>query len=279
MNHRLKRILQSLLVNDICWAIASPFVYAGKRLSLSRENYKNRKTEDENLALCSEIFSSKTVLHGLLKGLVYNGIEATGSSIYAKLLGSYEMEIMPALQSLLSRPYSNFVNIGSDEGFYAVGVARLLPGIHVVAFDCNKRAQEKCRELAETNKVEDRVVVKGCFNMKELLLNNKPGKTLFIIDCEGCENEMITKEFVDHFKNADLVIELHYEQGPMILSKLNGLFAATHRITVIKALTDHERVMNYRFTELDHLSYEQKKFILNERDGYMEWFVAEALTD
>src|SRR6478752_5182038 len=130
MNHRLKRTLQSLLVNDICWFIALPFVYAGKRLSLSRENYKNRKTEDENLAFCSEIFSARTVLHGPFTGLVYNGIEATGSSVYAKLLGSYETEIMPALETLLTKPYSNFVNIGSDEGFYAVGVARLSPGIH-----------------------------------------------------------------------------------------------------------------------------------------------------
>ena len=83
-----------------------------------------------------------------------------------------------------------------------------------------KKRRKKCRALAAINKVEDRVVVKGCFDIKELMLNNRPGKTLFIIDCEGCENEIITKEFIAHFINADLVIELHYEQAPMILSKL-----------------------------------------------------------
>lgn len=277
MNYRLKRTLQLLLVNDICWFIASPLIYVSKRLALSRENYKNRNNEDGNAAICNKIFSAKIILHGLFKGLIYNDIKATGSSIYAKLLGSYEMEIMPALQMLLTKSYNNFINIGCDEGYYAVGIARFLPGINVVAFDCNKKAQKKCKILAEINAVQDRVSVKGCFDINGLALINAQRKTLFIIDCEGCENVIITKEFIHIFPNADFIIELHYEQNPMILSKLNGLFTATHKVALIKALSDHERIRDYQFSELDNLTYEQKKFILNERDGFMEWFIAEAV--
>ena len=277
MTLRIKRILQSILVNDICWLILTPFVYAGSRLALSRANYKNREKETENTSICEILFKEKKVLHGLFKGLRYNSVKATGSNIYAKLLGSYELEIMPALQKLLHKQYNSFINIGCDEGYYTVGIASILPDINVVAFDCNSKAQEKCKTLACINNVQDRVVVKGCFDVTELAPPENQKKILFLIDCEGCENEIITGGLVQIFKNADFIIELHYQQHPLILSKLNELFATTHKITLIKALSDHERIMNYQFAELNDLTYRQKQFLLNERDGFMEWFFAESI--
>ena len=35
--------------------------------------------------------------------------------------------------------------------------------------------------------------------------------------------------------------------------------------------------MIYQFPELADLTYEQKKFILNERNEFMEWFIAESI--
>ncbi len=61
------------------------------------------------------------------------------------------------------------------------------------------------------------------------------------------------------FAKADFTIELHYEQNPQVLSKMENLFAATHRISLIRALCDHERVMNYTFPELENLTYDPKK--------------------
>src|SRR6188768_1189017 len=151
MRSAIKGFLQLLFVNDISWKLASPFVYVAKRLVQARSNYVNQKSE--NLALCENIFSKKQVLNGLFKGLVYDDIRATGSRTYAKLLGSYELELIPVLKRLIAAPYSELINIGCDEGYYAVGLARLLPGLHVTAFDCNKTAREKCNSLALINGV------------------------------------------------------------------------------------------------------------------------------
>lgn len=274
MKHNKKRLLQALLVNDICWAIAAPFVYVARRLALSRENYIQRKTEDENIALCEKIFFKQEVKNGLFKGLQFNQIKPTGSSIYAKLLGSYELELEPVLKNLLTQNFTHLVNVGCDEGYYAVGIALFLPGINVIAFDCNKIAQEKCWALAAVNNVQQQVVVKGCFAENEITSIKNGGKTLFIIDCEGCEDNIITQTLIADFAKASFVIELHYQQAPEILEKLQQIFTNTHSITLVKALSDHERILQYRFAELEGLSYKQKEFILTERNNYMEWFIA-----
>jgi precorrin-6B methylase 2 len=277
MKYKKKRLLQALLVNDICWGIAAPFVYVAKRLALSRVNYKNRKNEDENIALCDTLFFKQEVKNGLFKGLRFNNIKPTGSSIYSKLLGSYELELEPVMQNLLTENFSHLINIGCDEGYYAVGIARILPGINVIAFDCNKNAQEKCKALAVLNNVRQQIEVKGCFAEKDISSLKNAGKTLFIIDCEGCEENIITQKLIADFATASFVIELHYQQAPLILETLQQMFSSTHRIILVKALSDHERIMQFRFAELEGLSYQQKEFIVTERNNYMEWFIATPL--
>lgn len=276
MNFKYKRILQHLFVNDFCWYIASPFIYISKRLMLSRENFITRKAEDENTAICSRLFFQKTVLNGIFKELHFENIKATSSSIYSKLLGSYELELAPVLQKLLANPYTHFINVGCDEGYYAVGIAKLKPGIKVIAFDCNKTAGERCKVLAKANLALDNITVKGCFSFTEIDDIPAQSKTLFIIDCEGCENDIINAGLIKKFTTADFIVELHYQENPLILSKLQQLFSATHKISLINALSDHERVMNYDFPELENLSYTQKDFILNERNGFMQWLIAES---
>lgn len=278
MNSKVKRVIQHLLVNDGSWFALTPFIYLSRRLEASRVNYKNRKREAECLLLCKKIFKEETVLHGMFTGMKYAGVHATGSSVYAKLLGSYESEISNSLQILLKKEYSILINIGCDEGYYAVGIAMHFPKLKVYAFDCNKKAQERCNTLARLNNVANNISVSGCFDIAQLPNWDEKTKSLFIIDCEGCENEIFTARLVAASKHADLIIELHYQVNPEVLSKLQSIFYATHKLSLINALSDHERVMNYKFDELDTLSYQQKDFILNERNGFMQWLIAEAIS-
>jgi hypothetical protein len=277
MKHSKKRILQYLLVNNICWFFAAPFVYIAKRLELSRANFKQIKTEDENIAICNKIFFKKEVIRGFFKGLIYGDVKPTGSSIYAKLLGCYELEIQPIVQQTLNNNFNNLVNIGSDEGYYAVGFARANSNLKVAAFDCNKNAQKKCKQLAEINNVHQQIDVKGCFNETDINHLKNIGKTLFIVDCEGCEDVVITKKLVSDFATATFIIELHYQPAPMVFENLQQVFKNNHRIKIIKALTDHERVVQYQYPELQGLTYQQKEYILSERFNYMEWLIAEPL--
>ena len=274
MKLKYKRILQSIFVNDIIWYILYPSIFVAKRLELSRQNFIHRKTEDENIAICEKLFAGEQVLNGIFKGLKFKNIKATGSSIYAKLLGSYEMELEPVLQKMFKRKYDYFINVGCDEGYYAVGIAKKIPGVKVIAFDCNKDAQKRCSALAELNQVQQSINIKGCFSLNEIEAVATENNILFIVDCEGCENEIITQYLINKFTTADFIIELHFEKVPLVLLKLQELFAASHHISLINALSDHERVLHCKFSEIEHLSYQQQKFILEEREGFMQWLIA-----
>jgi len=59
-----------------------------------------------------------------------------------KILGCYEAEITPAVEEAISRNYRTMLDVGCAEGYYAVGLARGVPGSVVYA-----GVDEKCRSL------------------------------------------------------------------------------------------------------------------------------------
>ena len=50
-----------------------------------------------------------------------------GSVLIPKLLGSYEQELQPLLQRLAAQNYSEIVDIGCAEGYYAIGLGGCFP--------------------------------------------------------------------------------------------------------------------------------------------------------
>ena len=72
-----------------------------------------------------------TVRRGPLEGLTYP-LDLVGKvdALVPKLIGSYEAELHESLEELLA---PTVVNIGSADGYYSVGLARL--GLSVRAFD------------------------------------------------------------------------------------------------------------------------------------------------
>src|SRR2546423_12652663 len=70
-----------------------------------------------------------------------------------KLLGTYELELHPAVERLIASRPTTVVNVGAAEGYYAVGLARRLPDARILAFDIDERSQEHCRRLAALNGV------------------------------------------------------------------------------------------------------------------------------
>jgi hypothetical protein len=51
----------------------------------------------------------------------YAQVRATCSSVLSKLLGTYESELHPVLHEILIKPYELIVDVGSAEGYYAIG--------------------------------------------------------------------------------------------------------------------------------------------------------------
>src|SRR5215469_15759685 len=82
---------------------------------------------------------TNTVLGGPFRNMKYNNWTrlsglAKASAYYPKLLGTYEIEIVPFIQRITDLGIGRIVVVGAGEGYYAVGLARLL-NARVVAFE------------------------------------------------------------------------------------------------------------------------------------------------
>lgn len=148
-----------------------------------------------------------------------------------KWLGSYEQELHGLIAELPRKQYARIVNVGCAEGYYAVGLARLLPHAILEAYDRNSSAISMCRELASLNGMGQRVHVRGEFGAQDFQRSH-PVKTLVVCDVEGAELALLDPASSKDLASVDLIVETHpTNQGPSLPILLER-FRATHVPTV-----------------------------------------------
>jgi hypothetical protein len=197
---------------------------------------------------------------------------ALGSALVPKLLGCYEAELQGVLENALTTPYQDIVDIGSAEGYYAVGLALRLPSARVHAFEMDPLRQKLCIEMARANGVAERVTMDGaCDREKLAALTN--GHPFILCDCEGYELELLQPERIPGLKHCDLLVELHDSANPIISETIMARFAPTHEVTLIKsAETDPAQ-----YPALASLSPGDQQFAVSEeRPAGMQWVFLKA---
>lgn len=114
-------------------------------------------------------------------------------------------------------------------------MAHRLDGLSVYAYDTDVRAQDLCRALAQANGLASRVHVRGLCDLAELNARvNEARRPLVIIDCEGCEAELIDSARVPGLAKAVLVIEVHeVVSGLNLLETLRERMTPTHIIDMV----------------------------------------------
>jgi hypothetical protein len=168
-----------------------------------------------------------TVQVGPFAGMRYVDA-AVGAIFLPKVLGTYEAELHGVIGELARRPYDRVVNVGAGEGYYAVGMARLMTQARVYAFETDPRGQELCGQLARLNQVEGRVEVRGECRAEHLRELAGPG-ALLICDCEGAEDALLDPAQAPGLAGCDLVVECHdHFVGRPITETLLGRFRDTH---------------------------------------------------
>lgn len=233
----------------------------------------------QRIAALQELFCKDLcVKHGPFKGMRYPRPESVGSSILPKLLGSYEQEIAPLMERLCCEQFSEVVDIGCAEGYYAVGLAMRIADVKVFAFDTDYDARRSCREMAALNNVTERMYVGAMCDTTKLLSLPLTAKALILSDCEGYEKLLFTVENSDFLAKHELLIEVHDFIDPTISDHLRMALQSTHKLTMYHSRTDLDKVTQSRFQELALMSPEQKLSILREgRECVMEWLHAEPL--
>jgi hypothetical protein len=180
-------------------------------------------------------------------------------TVLPKILGSYEAELHPALTCVLERDYRTIVNIGSSEGYYAIGLALLLRSTQIFAFDIHPEARRLCEQMARLNGVADRVTI-GAECTMEHLKALATGRTLVVCDCEGCEVRLLRPDLLPGLINCDLIVELHDCVDPSISQVVPARFSETHDVTLV-GKTDRD-VSAYPL--LNQLSPYQRRLAVSE---------------
>lgn len=263
--------IRFLLRFNFFWKILQPLI-------LFSENLKHQKFWTDRRALDihikRNILKSPIVSNGYFKSMVYPDFLAAGSAIYPKFIGSYERELTPVFEQIIKEKYDLIIDVGCAEGYYAVGLAMLMPDATVIAYDTDPRARDLCKQIAILNNVSERVKIEGTLTANELgKIDFTDKKSLIISDCEGFEKELFTKNNIQNLKNCDLLIETHDLFDLDISAYLIKLFKETHQTPiVIASLDDIKKAQTYEYPETKNLDLNMKKVIFGEnRKAIMEW--------
>lgn len=173
-----------------------------------------------------------TVGQGPFQGMAFVAQSAEGCHV-PKLLGCYEQPLHALLASLPARGYDTVLNVGCAEGYYAVGLARLLPQAQVRAHDLNPQAQQACQDLARRNGVQDRVQVGGLLRPQDLA-SLAQGRTLLVCDIEGGELALLDPALAPCLAGLDILVESHECLRPGITQALGERFAPSHHLRLIQ---------------------------------------------
>ncbi len=185
-----------------------------------------------------------------------------------KLVGSYERELAPVVGKLMAADFGQVINVGAGEGYYAVGMARGMPRATVVAFERDPGERALCGRLAAANQVGDRVVLEGTCS-SERLMEVLHDRSLVVMDCEGCELDLLCPRRVPRLAQATILAELHPSANPAIPDELEARFRSSHAMTAIKG----ERREPREFEELlGVLLPEERDLAISEwRSGPAIW--------
>jgi hypothetical protein len=151
-----------------------------------------------------------------------------------RLIGSYEFELHAVVEKIVARKPDMIVNVGCAEGYYAIGFARLLPHLQVVAIDVDDASLDLCEKYAAQNGVFDRVhTVLGKPAPQELAVGIE-GRCLYFVDCEGDEVALLDEKQCPLLLTSDIIVECHDFMEPTISKTLQERFESTHDIEVIE---------------------------------------------
>lgn len=193
------------------------------------------------------------VLSGPFKGMQYR-IRASEGSRASRMIGAYEASLAPVIESIIAKAPELIVDIGSAEGYYAVGMARRLPNTRVLARDASPRAQKLCATLAADNEVQDRVEIGGIFDHADFAICTRQ-RTVVICDIEGAEEALLDPDAAPGLLDADILVESHDDTNPGLSDRIAARFAKTHRITRLNRHLDDSGMPDWMesLSDLDRL--------------------------
>ena len=156
----------------------------------------------------------------------------TDGCLLPKVLGCYEMELHPAIADAVARAPDIVINIGSAEGYYAVGLARLLPAARIFAYDTDALARDRCGEVARANAVDSRVTIRDGIEPEDFA--EFAGARVFVVcDIDGGEYALLDPARAPALAGFDLLVEMHPLGNPPV-AEFAARFRQSHDARIIQ---------------------------------------------
>jgi len=168
------------------------------------------------------------IAQGIFAGMDYLD-DATEGALIPRLLGVYESELHPHLKAFAEAGLDCVIDVGCAEGYYAVGLARMMSKVTVYAHDIDPAAREACAGLAARNGVSERVIVGGEFAPDgfEAFAGRR---VLVMVDAEGAEVDVLQPALSPALARMNLIVETHDLIRPGAMAAMVERFSPTHEI-------------------------------------------------
>jgi hypothetical protein len=234
LNSLTRRLTRVLMKNDWLWELV-------QRITGNDFFYRQRYPVIHKRARrqAAPLLERLEVLQGPFSGMKYARELSVGSSLWPKLLGTYESELRPAFDWIARRGnYRNIIDVGFAEGYYLIGFGRWFANSQLVGFDSDPAASEQCRANALANGIDPgRLRLFGTFDSEQMANQLKPN-SLAIVDCEGFENQVIAGLTVEQASCADWLIETHDHLVPGTSERIKRTLGKTHDLLELSADSD-----------------------------------------
>jgi len=177
------------------------------------------------------------VLSGPFEGMAMQLSPVSSRRLLGYLLGTQELELHEVIETIVETPYSAIINIGVADGYYAIGLARRMPEVHVIGFETLKEHHDLFWRAARLNGVSDRVRLEGFCAPADLsaALASASGRRLVLCDIEGGEKELLDNRRIPELGAADILVETHDGLSPGCTALLLQRFGETHDIRSVYA--------------------------------------------
>lgn len=226
--------------------------------------------------LLSQQLSQKarhTVQYGPFRGMKFAAQDWWGGADRgAMLLGLYEKEV---LQSLMHTPAERdvFIDLGAADGYYSIGALTSGRFKTSYAFEITEKGRRVIADNARLNGCADRIKVLGQAtpDFYQQLPADELRRAVVLIDVEGAEFGILTRETLAHLKDCVIIIELHdwfFGDGERKLAQLKQDASAHFELST---LTMGARDLS-TYPELALLDDSERWLIASEgRNRLMTW--------
>lgn len=199
-----------------------------------------------------------------------------GFDLISKILGNYEPHVIEHILALADKDISTFVDIGSADGYFPIGLTFNDIFQKAYAFEISAEARAKMQTSIEHNGCSEKIVIGEEANAETLQrVLDTYSETVTLIDIEGAEYDFLSDEVLNMLQTSYVICELHPWLATDGERKQQELISRASKIFHVSFLQRKSYEPN-KFSSLDEFSDDERLLACSEgRPRNMQWIALE----